>query len=446
MEGRDIIMADPIMAEFIEAVPRSFDSMLISEYSMTAGTRLAENVIQANTSIQDIDIWLRVFKDNRIGVSYGTSKDKASIKLVVEEAVASWKNNKSRSNLVVPTELTLPFVPVNDSAILNEQSVSRIKKLKQTISSVNRHGLNYSGSFTTNVVARELVTRSGLHVNVPATSVDVSCTLAYSESATGWARGFSSLMNDVDPVSLAVKAGGKALNSRRKTALKPGKYTVVLEPAAVGSMLLFLAFLSFGGSVFNRGTSFLSKKIGQNVLPKHISITDEPSDPVSHGWPFDYEGIPTKDIKIIENGVAKAVVHDSETAAQAGTESTGHALSPGNNFGPYPRCLKMASGSQSIKKILADAGRAVLVSRLWYVNYVNPMRTMITGSTRDGTFMLKNGRIETAVRDMRFEESILDAFNRSVLISKEREYVRQFGSTLCVPWMIIPDFTFTEVI
>jgi len=190
----------------------------------------------------------------------------------------------------------------------------------------------------------------------------------------------------------------------------------------------------------------MSGKIGQKVMPKHITISDEPSDPVSHGWPFDYEGVPTKDITLIENGIAKAVVHDMQTASSAGIKSTGHALSPGNTFGPYPRCLKIAPGPKSIKSILPDTGKAILVSRLWYINYVNPMRTMITGSTRDGTFLLRNGAIESAVQDMRFEESILEAFRRSVVISSEKEYVRQFGSTLCVPWMVIPDFTFTEVI
>lgn len=106
----------------------------------------------------------------------------------------------------------------------------------------------------------------------------------------------------------------------------------------------------------------------------------------------------------------------------------------------------MEAGQTLLKDLVRSAGKSLLVTRLWYINYANPMQTMITGSTRDGTFLIENGSIRHAVQDMRFVESILDAFNRSVLLSKERSYVRQFGSTLCVPWMVIPDFTFTETI
>ena len=439
-------MADSAKQFLNKIVPDTFDFMLICESTRTVVSRLSESLIQANTSISDMDVWLRVFRDNRTGLSHGPSLDVSSLQTMVDEAVVSWKNATRQSQVTAPTELKTSFDPVNDPAILNENPVQRAVKLEKAVSAANRHGLCYSGAFTTSAATRELMTRNGLDVTASGTSIDVSCTLTHSESGTGWARGFSTRLRDIDPIALTVKAGGKALNGRRKTTLKPGRYTVVLEPAAVASMLLFLAFLSFGGSVYNRGTSFMSGKIGQKVMPKHITISDEPSDPVSHGWPFDYEGVPTKDITLIENGIAKAVVHDMQTASSAGIKSTGHALSPGNTFGPYPRCLKIAPGPKSIKSILPDTGKAILVSRLWYINYVNPMRTMITGSTRDGTFLLRNGAIESAVQDMRFEESILEAFRRSVVISSEKEYVRQFGSTLCVPWMVIPDFTFTEVI
>ncbi len=440
-------MAEPMLLTILERVPDRFGAMVIQEKTETAVTRLSENAIQANTMVSQHEIWLRVFCDDRVGLGFGTPQTDPEIGQLVEEAVQSWENNKQTSPLKLVSDLAMQFSPVCDPFIENQTPAERVRALTRAVSVVRDHGMVYTGAYSTEKITRSMASSTGLQASSSVTMIDVSCTVAHSDGSAGWARDFSSSAADIDVVSLAVTAGSKAMNGRKnKKVLKPGKYTVILEPAAVGSMLLFLGFLSFGGGPFNRGTSFLSGKIGQKVMPEHISISDDSSDPRCCGWPFDYEGTPTQIVKLVEKGVARGVVHDVGTAAAAGTQSTGHALTPGNSFGPYPRCLKMEAGETSIKDLIRSVGKSLLVTRLWYINYVNPMQTMITGSTRDGTFWLENGAIRCAVQDMRFIESILDAFNRSVLLSKERSYVRQFGSTLCVPWMVIPDFTFTETL
>lgn len=439
-------MIESILQTILERVPERFQAMVIQEKTETAVTRLAENAIQANTMVIQHEIWLRVFRDNRVGLGFGAPQDAQDIDRLIAEAIQSWENNKQESPLKPVNEIPMRFTPVSDPAIENQSPAERVRLLTRAVSVVRDHGMVYTGAFSTEKTTRSIAGSTGLQASASGTMIDVSCTVSHSDAASGWARDFGAGAADVDVVSLAVTAGSKAMNSRNKKALKPGKYTVILEPAAVGSMLLFLGFLSFGGSTFNRGTSFLAGKIGQKVMADQLSISDESTDPRCCGWPFDYEGTPTQTVKLIEKGVARGVVHDVSTAAVAGTHSTGHALTPGNSFGPYPRCLKMEAGQTLLKDLVRSAGKSLLVTRLWYINYANPMQTMITGSTRDGTFLIENGSIRHAVQDMRFVESILDAFNRSVLLSKERSYVRQFGSTLCVPWMVIPDFTFTETI
>jgi PmbA protein len=439
-------MPESVRQKLLERIPGSFEGMVVQEQTETSVTRLAENAIQANTLVMQYETWLRVFKDNRVGLGFGSPHDDTQIDDLITDAVQAWKNTPVESPLRPVENIPLRFLPVQDTAIEKQIPAERAHMLARAVSVASDHGMIFTGAYTTEKTTRTIASTTGGTATVSGTMIDMSCTVTHPDQASGWAREFSTKAADINGVSLAVKAGGKAMNGRKKTDLKPGTYTVILEPAAVGSMLLFLGFLSFGGRPFNRGTSFLSGKIGRKVMADHISITDDSSDDRCYGWPFDYEGTPTQTVPLIQNGVACGVVHDVGTATAAGTHSTGHALSPGNTFGPYPRCLKMDGGDTALKDLVHAVRKGVLVTRFWYINYVNPMRTMVTGSTRDGTFLVKNGTLQSAVQDMRFVESILDAFNRSILLSKERAYVRQFGSTLCVPWMVIPDFTFTETL
>lgn len=439
-------MAETRRDTIFKTLAPAFEAVFIQEDTQSLATRLSENNIQANTSVRERDAWIRVFRGNRMGESTGAPTRPADIDRMIEAAVENWKISPEPSPIVPPEAVSMPFKTVADPGIETADPVDRAKHLATAVRTVRKHGLEYTGAFTSKVVRRHLISTTGVDIRAENSTVDVSCTVTAPAGNSGWARQFGTRASDIHLRELVRTAGGKALNSANPEALKPGRYTVILEPAAVGSMLLFLGFLSFGGRVFNRGTSFLSGKIGTQVMSDHFTIIDDASDPRIDGWPFDYEGTPVRKVVLVENGVARGVVHDLTTAAAAGTASTGHALAPGNRFGPYPRCVHMQGGSTPLADVFASVPKGLLVTRLWYINYANPMRTMITGTTRDGTFMIRDGRPVRAVSNMRFVESILDAFNRATCLSRETRYVRQFGSTLQVPWMVIPDFEFTEVI
>jgi len=439
-------MADLDKNKIFKNLPDGFKAVVMQEETVALATRIAENAIQANTSIKNREIWLRVFKDGREGLATGASVKKEKSNDLMNKAISAWEKSNNESPVLPAESAKLPFKATNDKAVNSEDPVKRAVDLAHAVKLAEKNNLVLTGSFTSKTIDRELVSTEGADFRSSSTMADASCTLTASDGGSGWARNFGTCLSHIDLPDMVRTAGGKALNSQRTEPLKPGKYTVILEPAAVGSMLLFLGFLSFGGRVFNRGTSFLAGKIGKKVMPEHFNIFDDASDPRAFGWPFDYEGTPTRKIKIIENGIARGVAHDMTTAAQAGTKSTGHALAPGNGFGPYPKCVHMAGGKLALNEMMKKVDRSILITRLWYINYANPMRTMITGTTRDGTFLMERGRVLRAVSNMRFVESILEAFNRSVFLSRETRYVRQFGSTLVVPWMVIPDFTFTETI
>ena len=162
------------------------------------------------------------------------------------------------------------------------------------------------------------------------------------------------------------------------------------------------------------------------------------------GIPFDYEGVPKQKVVLIENGVARGVVHDRRSASMANSETTGHALPPDNARGPYPKNLTLAPGDVSIDEMIASTDRGILITHFWYVNYLNPMRAQVTATTRDGTFLIENGKVANPVRNMRVTPAILESFARADQISKERALYPQYSVVMYVPAMKIAAMPFAE--
>ena len=160
--------------------------------------------------------------------------------------------------------------------------------------------------------------------------------------------------------------------------------------------------------------------------------------------PFDYEGTPKQRVTLIENGVARGVVHDRRSASMAKTESTGHALPPDNARGPYPKNLVMNAGTATMDEMLASTERGILITHFWYLNYLNPMNAQLTGSTRDGTFLIENGKITKSIRNMRATPAVLDVLSRVEMMGKDRTLYPQYSAMMFVPALKIAAFPFVE--
>jgi predicted Zn-dependent protease len=162
--------------------------------------------------------------------------------------------------------------------------------------------------------------------------------------------------------------------------------------------------------------------------------------------PFDFEGVPKQRVTLIENGVARGVVYDSFTAGrEAGKVSTGHSLPAPNTTGPIPINLFLAPGQASKEEMLASTERGIWVTRFHYTNPVHPVKTVLTGMTRDGTFLIENGQITRALKNLRFTQSILEAFDRVEMLSSDLKTVKaSWGSfATCAPAAKIREFRFT---
>jgi predicted Zn-dependent protease len=212
----------------------------------------------------------------------------------------------------------------------------------------------------------------------------------------------------------------------------------------VGALLEFAGILAFNGLAHLEGRGALSGRLGERVAAASISLRDEPLSRLTLPRAHDAEGVPKQPVALIEDGVATGVVHDLRSAAKAGggTRSTGHAVEPGGSpYGPIPTNLVLAGGGAADEEALAaPIERGIYVTRLWYVNVVHERHALLTGMTRDGTFLIEDGRIGRPVRDVRFTDSVLrileateDLTAAQRLVSEGEFYGRRFANGAVCP-------------
>jgi PmbA protein len=231
------------------------------------------------------------------------------------------------------------------------------------------------------------------------------------KQGSGFAMGAFSRVGRIDIEALSRRAIDKCLRSEDPRPLEPGSYTVILEPSATSNLMMFMGMLAFNGLAHAEKRSPFAGKLGQRVFGDNVTIEDNAYHDLAHGMPFDFEGLPRQRVTLVEGGVLQGLIHDRRTAKLMKTESTGHALPQPNPSGPWPLNLMLQPGEQTPEEILAGTKKGILVTQFHYTNIVNPMEISLTGMTRNGTFMVEDGQIVHAVKNMRFTESVIKAFN-----------------------------------
>jgi len=174
-----------------------------------------------------------------------------------------------------------------------------------------------------------------------------------------------------------------------------------------------------------------------------VTIVDDGHDPAGLPLTFDFEGVAKQRVTLVERGLCRGLVYDAQTAARAGVVSTGHGLSAPNPWGPFPLNMVMEAGASSREALVAGLDRGLLVTRFHYTNPVHPKLAIVTGMTRDGTFLVEGGRIVGPVRNLRYTQSYLDALAGTVAVSRERKTLRGFLGGVVVPAVRIDGWTFT---
>jgi predicted Zn-dependent protease len=266
------------------------------------------------------------------------------------------------------------------------------------------------------------------------------------KDSSGYGADASIDVSRIDPEAVGKTAIDKALASRNPTAIEPGEYTVILEEEAIADMLFFLGYMGMSALAVQEGRSFMGGKFGERVTGDKITIWDDGFDLRGLPLPFDFEGTPKEKVVLIEKGIARNVVYDTVTAAkEKGKRSTGHSLPAPNAQGPLPINLFMEPGTATKEEMLASTERGIWVTRFHYTNILHPVKTVITGMTRDGTFLIENGKIARPLKNMRFTQSILEAFANVESVGKKLKVVKDDWNALgtTVPALKIRDFRFT---
>ena len=416
--------------------------VLASSRSM-ALTRFSNNYIHQNVAETNMSISIRAVVGKRIGYASTNRLDKESIKETVERAteIAAYRPpDPEFASLPEPrliTERDLVATPTVDYT-----PVERAADLQKLINLAAKNSLTAAGAYSTGYSVVGVANTLGVNATAVISEASLK-TVIMSETSSGYGSIVAIDVNDIDVGKIASDAIEKALKSKNPIDLEPGTYTVILEPEAVADMVSFMAYAGFGALSLQEGRSFMKDKLDQQIMSSSISIWDDALDPNTIGLPFDFEGVPKRKVVFVENGVAKGVCYDSYTAKKEGKESTGHALPAPNIYGPLPLNLIMAAGDSSLDQMIQSSDRAILVSRFHYTNLEDPIKTTLTGMTRDGTFLIENGEIKTAIKNLRFTQSIVDALSKVEMVSAERKLKEAFLGGSFVPWLKIGEFTFT---
>ena len=406
-------------------------------------TRFANSYIHQNVAESNVELRVRTVFGKRIGVSSTNNLAEEAVRRAVDEA-----SRMARLQPENPDFVSLPGPqPVPEAAAYAESTAratpeERAGLVQVVIGEALAHGLVASGAFSTAVVETAVLNSLGVDAYCVSTVSDFN-TVLMAEDGSGFAAQAAKDMAEIDGKRLAAEAVEGALRGRAPTPLDPGQYEVVLDAYAVQDMVEFLAYLGFGARALQEETSFLTGKLGQQVLGENVEIWDDGLDPSGLPMPFDYEGVPKRRVTFIERGVAKGVAYDSYTAHKEGKSSTGHALPAPNTFGPLPLNLFMAAGEASREDLIRSTKRGLLVTRFWYTEPVHPRLVILTGMTRDGTFLIENGRITRPVRNLRFTQSYLDALSHVEAISRDTRLLRGFSGAYRVPAIKVAQFNFT---
>jgi predicted Zn-dependent protease len=297
------------------------------------------------------------------------------------------------------------------------------------------------GSFATDAEAVAVANSRGIRAAERRTTSQLLTVTMGPDDGTGYAEQCAIDATTIDAAAIGREAAERARASVNPVTVDPGDYPVVLHQYAVVDLLDMLGYLGFSGLAVQEDRSFW--EAGKRVASPLVTVVDDGLDPAGLPMGFDAEGVPKQRLALLEAGVCRDIAFDQQTAARVGRPSTGHGLPAPNPYGPFPTNMVMAPGDASFDELVGGLDRGLLVTRFHYTNPVHGKRVIITGMTRDGTFLVEGGKIVGPVRNLRFTMSYLDALANVEAVSRERRCIRGFLGGSVVPALRLSSFSFT---
>ena len=418
------------------------------ELSLTASgdalTRFANNVIHQNVAERSVLASVRVVLDHRTARASTNRLDADGMAAAVRGAIDLARSSQPDPEL---PELYSGNGSADGERVsagaLNNTAEMRARGVRNAIRLVEEQSQTAAGIYAVGETSEAILNTAGVFRYHRETMTQFSIT-AMAEDSSGWAKASSAGHDDIDPAALAAQAILKASRSAKPREVPPGKYTVILEPAAVLD-LVGQIFPDFSATALADQRSFLNDRMGTQLFGENISIWDHAGCPLQSGALFDGEGVPRQMLTLVEKGRVKDLAWSRTSAAKAGRLATGHGFPLPSEHGESPVNIVMAGGSRSIDDLVKSTERGILVTRLWYIREVEPREKVMTGMTRDGTFLIENGEIVCGLRNFRFNQSVVELLNNVEAMSESVRASGEEAFDMVVPGMKVNGFHFTEV-
>ena len=328
-----------------------------------------------------------------------------------------------------------------------------IPHIRAIIDGAKANNLVAAGFFERSAETAAIANKQGNFGYGRVTDAGLSATVRNAAgSSSGWASQPAVLIESIDGAAVAKTAIDKCLRWKEPRRLDPGKYTVVLEPTATGDLVQMMGF-GMQARAAEEGRSFLSKQgggtlEGEKLFPEFVTLRSDPFNklysalPWSGGGGFGFGGggggagggLPAERITWIENGVVKNLVYDRYWAAKAGKQPT-----------PFPNRMVLEGGGKSLADLIASVDRGLLVTRFWYIRVVNPQTMQVTGLTRDGVFLIEQGKVTAPVMNFRFNQSPVEMLKNTVAMGTPVRVRGGEGGGMIAPAIVAKDFSFTSV-
>jgi len=406
-------------------------------------TRFANSQIHQNVAETNMNVNLRFVVGKRVGVASSGRTDEEGLKRLAASAAAIARVVEELDDwagLPEPTpieEVTAAYAP----ATANASPELRAEGVRAVIAAADAARVTAYGSFSTGTETTAVANSKGIRAGETRTVAHLLTVSMGPNGGTGYAEQAAVDVDAIDAAAIGRDSADKARATANAVAIDAGDYPVVLEEYAVVDLLDMLGYLGFSALAVQEERSFV--EIGKRIGSDLVSIVDDGRDPAGLPMAFDYEGVAKQRVTLLEAGVCRGVVHDAQTAARDGVTSTGHGLPAPNSYGPFPLNLVMEAGTTARQDLIAGLERGLLVTRFHYTNPVHPKLAIVTGMTRDGTFLVEGGRIVGPVRNLRFTQSYLDAAAGVVAVARERKTLKGFLGGVVVPALRLEAWSFT---
>lgn len=413
--------------------------------SNIATSRFANNGMTQNQAPTTETVAVRVLLKGRQSRLNGDDLSEKAVRALIDNAITAAKlleKDEELQPLIKPKGVKAQKVDRFDRKTAKLSAMDRAREVRKVIDVANAKKLIASGVYASGQSYSAIGNSAGHFAYHEETSAECSITMTAPDSS-GWVKAQSVKAADIDVQELAEKAARKALLSANPQEVDPGKYTVILEPAAALDMIGQLWY-SFAGTNHADKLSCLLGKLGKKVFGDNITFWDDVSHKDGSGAPFDGEGLPRQSLALVEDGVVKNFVYGRRSAAALKCECTGHGLEEPSAMGDYPSNFVMKGGDSSLEEMIKSTDRGILVTRVWYVREVDPTTMLITGLTQDGTFLIENGAIKCGIKNMRFNVSVIDMLNSVEALSSEGRTAGEEVNPAVMPALKVTGFNFTE--